>query len=271
MFPVPLAELRTHAIERAERDLIAAGYRATTVRVAHVVLAAALKDAVRLELLPRNPCDAVEPPSGQARKPVTWDTGQMRRFLAHTDPEPYWGTVWAVLCECWLRVGELQELRWGDVDLVAGTIAISRTATRNRDGRDATDPTKTDGETRAIQISGPLAERLRRYRGGRTDDGHVFPAANGRRITRGMVAAMLAASCRSAGVPVLTPHQLRHSGGSVAHAAGADYKRTSERLGHADIATTMRTYIHSKAAGHRQLANQMAAILAPEGAENDLV
>lgn len=266
---VPLANVKAAAIEAIERDLLRAGYRPGTVRLAHTILSMALKDAVRLDLLPRNPCDAVDPPRLETRQPTTWDAGQMRRFLTHTAPEPFWGPLWAVLCECWLRVGELVELRWGDVDLERRTITVARTATWTAEGKEATGPAKTQSGERVIPISSGLADRLRQLRQATSSIGWVFPGGGGRRLSRNQVAAMLAASCQSAGVPILTPHEVRHSGGSIAHAAGLDIKVLSERLGHGSIAVTLKVYVHTRAEGHRALADTFAALLTEpaEGAE----
>ncbi|HXH58926.1 site-specific integrase, partial [Iamia sp.] len=76
LFPVPLDRLRTADVEAAEQALLVGGFRPTTVRVTHSVLSSALRDAVRMGLIPSNPCDTVDLPAGGPRKPTTWDADQ---------------------------------------------------------------------------------------------------------------------------------------------------------------------------------------------------
>ena len=48
-----------------------------------------------------------------------------------------------------------------------------------------------------------------------------------------------------------TFHNLRHSHGSALIAAGWDIEEVSARLGHANVATTMRAYVHEYEASRR--------------------
>lgn len=52
-------------------------------------------------------------------------------------------------------------------------------------------------------------------------------------------------------------HDLRHSCATAMIAAGVDLKTVQQRLGHADISTTMNTYAHSTKAMDREAANKM--------------
>jgi integrase len=51
--------------------------------------------------------------------------------------------------------------------------------------------------------------------------------------------------------PAPTFHDLRHSHASALIAAGWDIEEVSARLGHADIATTQRIYVHAYDAARR--------------------
>jgi integrase len=54
----------------------------------------------------------------------------------------------------------------------------------------------------------------------------------------------LARACRAAGVPVFSPHDLRHRRVSRLHADGVPWARIGELVGHSDLVTTARTYTH---------------------------
>ncbi len=49
---------------------------------------------------------------------------------------------------------------------------------------------------------------------------------------------------KRAGLPVVRLHDVRHSYATAALAAGVQVKTLSQRLGHADVAVTLRIYAH---------------------------
>ena len=61
-----------------------------------------------------------------------------------------------------------------------------------------------------------------------------------------------------------TFHSLRHSHGSALIAAGWDLEEVSARLGHADVGTTQRAYVHAYDAARRsdERRNRLAALYA---------
>ncbi len=59
----------------------------TTVRTTHRVLRRALQDALRWELIDRNPCDAVIAPRQAEVEMRAWDADQARAFFAHVDAD----------------------------------------------------------------------------------------------------------------------------------------------------------------------------------------
>ncbi|WP_423190949.1 site-specific integrase [Bacillus haynesii] len=50
--------------------------------------------------------------------------------------------------------------------------------------------------------------------------------------------------CKRAGLPILSPHALRHSHAVHLLEAGVNIKYVSERLGHSSIKMTADTYLH---------------------------
>ena len=56
-------------------------------------------------------------------------------------------------------------------------------------------------------------------------------------------------------IPNFHPHILRHTSASLATEFGADIASTSARLGHADISTTYRMYVHASPEGIRRAGN----------------
>lgn len=54
----------------------------------------------------------------------------------------------------------------------------------------------------------------------------------------------LKALCKKAEVPVITVHGLRHTHASVLLGAGVSIASVSQRLGHSNMATTQKVYLH---------------------------
>ncbi|MBA3983506.1 MAG: tyrosine-type recombinase/integrase [Acidimicrobiia bacterium] len=66
---------------------------------------------------------------------------------------------------------------------------------------------------------------------------------------------------KSAGLPMIRLHDIRHSYATAALAAGAGLKVVSQRLGHADVGVTLRVYAHVLAGDDEAVANLVAAAI----------
>ena len=51
-------------------------------------------------------------------------------------------------------------------------------------------------------------------------------------------------ACPAAGIPALSPHDLRHRRVSLLHLGGMPWARIGEMVGHGDVVATARTYTH---------------------------
>jgi integrase len=88
----------------------------------------------------------------------------------------------------------------------------------------------------------------------RTGNRHDHRNIGGRVLARAVKRAGLEATEDRHGAvaqPAPTFHDLRHSHASALIAAGWDIEEASSRLGHADVGTTQRTYIHAFDAARR--------------------
>src|SRR5262249_771555 len=148
------------------------------------------------------------------------------------------------------RRGELAALRWRDIDLQAGTLAIRANMTIGRMLKD----TKThqnrivalDEETIAVLGSHrDRAEALCSAVGAELEgerfvltarpgsDARLDPAAVTRRFIR---------LCKRLNIQGVRLHDLRHFAGSQLIAAGVDIKTVQTRLGHSRPSTTLDVY-----------------------------
>jgi integrase len=127
-----------------------------------------------------------------------------------------------------MRIGELVSLTWADVD-----VAGSRFRLRSRE-------TKT-GAARWAQVPawlmGLIAETCPPE--DRVPARAVFLGANERTIRSAMERA-----CTAAGIPLYSPHDLRHRRLSLWHGQGVPVRELAERAGHARPTLTLDVYSH---------------------------
>ncbi|ERM17908.1 hypothetical protein P615_02095 [Brevibacillus laterosporus PE36] len=77
-----------------------------------------------------------------------------------------------------------------------------------------------------------------------TKENIVFHQQDGRWLRTNVVREYFKEVCKRAGVPVLSPHALRHTHAVHLLESGANIKYVSERLGHASVKVTADTYLH---------------------------
>jgi integrase len=241
----------------------------------HAVLRSALQDAVESGLVERNVAviaarPLVDPYRDELeRSSLVWTGAQLRAFLAHV-ADHRWRPLWRLAASTGMRRGELVGLRWQDVDLAAPVIRVRRSLSVV-DGRVRLKGTKTLRD-RTLGIDRVLVEALRDRRARqdehrRTADqwpdpwGLVFTDEHGSYIDPAKVTTEFRRLVREAPVPVIRLHDLRHVHATLLLADGVPVKVVSERLGHANIQTTLECYAHVMPTMDREAAEAFARIL----------
>jgi integrase len=130
---VRLDALDAPTLDALYADLEAGGLARSTVRLLHTQLHRALADAVRWDLLVRNPADLVDPPKPARRVLSTWTAGQLRAFLRGVAGDRL-AALYQLAAASGMRIGELVALEWPDVQLDGQylTVRRSKTATGRR-------------------------------------------------------------------------------------------------------------------------------------------
>jgi integrase len=64
-----------------------------------------------------------------------------------------------------------------------------------------------------------------------------------------------------AGLPVIDLHDVRHSYATLGRDAKIDWKTLSKRIGHADVAFTMKQYVQTDLEADRQVASTLAELI----------
>lgn len=226
---------------------------ARTTQYVATTLGKALRDAVALGMLPRSPAAGVKRPTAARAQMRFWTGEQARQFLASTATDT-WHAAWVLALTTGLRRGELLGLRWRDIDLEAGRLAV--TQTRIAVGYDAqSSAPKTDRSRRSIALDPDTVAVLRSHRKRQVEDrlawgeawvdsGLVFVREDGSPIHPQRTSQAFERAVKKAGVPMIRFHDLRHTMATLALKAGVHPKVVQERLGHSSIAITLDTYSH---------------------------
>lgn len=229
-----------------ERARPTAPYRARTIALALTTLGRVYGHATRRQgfagTSPVAALERAERPRDEPKRNPILTPEQLGRVLAAADAR--YAPVLAFLAGTGSRIGEALGLTWGDVDFEQATARIA--AGLDRSGRRA--PLKTGNGRRTLDLPGSLVSALATLSLSAIDtaDGaFVFASETGGPLDHRNVARRgLYAACRTAGVPVVSPHGLRHAHASALLEDGWDLPAVSRRLGHGSVATTASTYAH---------------------------
>jgi integrase len=127
-----------------------------------------------------------------------------------------------------MRVGELEQLRWGDIDEPRGRWRVSQAVAKTRRARWVSVPEPLFGAVLAL-----------RPRDDRVPEAPVFVGVTADRLRTSITRA-----CTAAGVPAFSPHDLRHRRISLLHLSGVPWARIGEHMGQRNLAVTANTYTH---------------------------
>ncbi len=273
---VLLSRLAPSDIRSFEAQLVKDGMAATTAEFIHMVLSGALKYAVRMDVLWRNPCQAVTPPKGKKYEIVPPTVEDVRRVLARgrAQAHPMFpGVHLAVTTGA--RRGEVLGLTWNNVNLDQGTLQITQTITRSEQGI-VIEPTKTEKSRRTIDIDAETVAVLRAHRvkcmefalkigQGWREDSFLFTNEQGglpdpKRLTR-----LYQGLAKDEGLRVTRLHDLRHLHASVLFQNGESLPLVSKRLGHQSSATTADIYHHILPGEGRKAAEGAARVISGNG------
>ena len=253
----PLPKLQPLHIQATYSALLQSGRRngegglsARTVLHCHRVLHTALQQAVKWQLIARNPAGAAEPPTPERREMRALDETETIWLLeAARGTRLYVPILFAVTTG--VRRGELLALQWRDSNLDTGVVSIRRSLEQTRAGLKFKETKNSEGRTIAVP---PVAvEALREHQAKQQelkalldayqDQDLVFAREDGRIWKPESFTEEYFRFTKKIGVEVRF-HDLRHSHASQLLKAGVSPKVVSERLGHSTVGITLDVYSH---------------------------
>lgn len=161
-------------------------------------------------------------------------------------------TLFRLLAFSGCRIGEILALTWDTINFKTNEMAIKKTVARS-DKYYISETPKTKKSNRIIYLDEKTIKQLkfwkleqRKYlfQLGFTKANYLFTNDENNFTINQSVAERYNIYRERAGLPYIGLHGFRHTHASMLYEAGADHKEVQERMGHANIKTTMDTYTH---------------------------
>lgn len=279
---VPLGSLTSSQIKEFYAELLSRGRRdgsgglsARTVNYVGTILGKALRDAEAQRLILRSPVGGVRKPRSTSNhaKLRTWTAEQLMDYLEGVRTDRLY-PVWMLAASSGMRRSEVLGLRWEDVDLDAGRLAV-RQGLVLVENRPLLKPTPKSGSARrSIALDAETVRLLRRWRMtqleermlcgvGYIETGLVAARQDGSWIHPERFSRWFDAHVRRAALPRIRVHDLRHTHATLVLQAGVHPKVVQERLGHSSIIVTLDTYSHVIPAMQEDAAELVARLVHP--------
>ena len=273
---IRLNKLAPSHVQALESQLSAQGMAAEGVGLVHRVLSGAMKHALRMEMVYRNPVSAVSPPRIIRQEPAPPDISAVRAALDLARAEEhYLYSCIHLIAYTGMRRGEAMGLLWNDIDLDQGRIIIERSLSRTLERGLYVEPPKTHSGRRVVDLDagtiGVLAKHLEQQQTVKDlmceayeDHGRVFAGASGEWINPDQLSKAVKSLGERVGHPSMTVRSLRHFHASVSLQSGQSVVIVSKRLGHASVSTTADIYAHSLPGWQKQAAEAFARAMKEE-------
>ena len=274
--PLAIQQFYVSKLQEGRLDGKGKALSPNTVRHIHRVLHKALNAAVKLQLIPRNPCDAVEPPKAVKKEARYWTPEEAAQFLEAIQEDRLYALFYVAL-GTGLRRGELLGLRWQDVDLNEGRLTVRQEIVRKSKGTLVKAP-KTEKSRATISLSRGVVEVLKKHKARQAqerllmgdqyhDGGLVFTTFEGKPLDPSYISGdYFGKLIEKAKVRKINFHALRHTHATILASQGVPLKVVSERLRHSSVAITGDIYSHVFAQMDREAADSFdAAMQAAKG------
>ena len=210
----------------------------------HHQLKSAILDAVDEGLVPVDPTRKVvikgKEPSQKKPKFLNQHELQSLLSILNLSDETNWDWFILLIAKTGLRFSEALALTPQDFDFTEKKVKITKTWNyKNTEGGFST--TKNLSSKRIIQLDTKLCHQFAKLTENMEADKLIFVKG---RIFNSLVNKYLTELCEKAGVPVISLHGLRHTHASLLIFAGVSIASIAKRLGHSNMTTTQKTYLH---------------------------
>ena len=248
-----LQSLRAEHVQKMVNDMIARGLAPKNIRDTYNNINAAMKKAVRLRMIPFNPCEGVELPKLKRYRAKVYDIKMIHHLLdVAKDTDMYLPILLCVTVG--LRRGELLALRWDNIDFKNSILQVRSNMVRGEKDYVIKSP-KTEAGVRDIRLGDEVMSVLREERKRYLEDAlaqgigfqnlnFVIRQSDGSPIRPDSMSRKWRRFLEDKKLPSIRFHDLRHSNATALIQAGVNARVVQQRLGHSDVNITLNTYTH---------------------------
>lgn len=220
--------------------------------------------AVQSDMLVRSPCRGIKLPRLDPRSRRLLTPDEVNALASATASE-YQPMVWlgAVVG---LRFSEVAGLRVGRLDLLARSLSVVETVTRDGKGRAVLGPPKSNAPRRTLAIPQSLADMLAAHLAqigltGADSNELLFPAPGGGPLRyANWRNRVWVPACRTASLSGVGFYDLRRLSATLLVREGIDVKTAQTRLGHSDVRLTLGLYAQAVGEADRAAADRLGEL-----------
>ncbi|MGM0903104.1 MAG: tyrosine-type recombinase/integrase [Bacillota bacterium] len=239
-----------------------------------------LSRAAEWKLIKENPAKSIKTPKVKSKKSDVYSKDELSELLMYLEEKPYhWKVLILLALSTGAREGEIAALEWKHIDFEKSTVYIEQSLTEVVGEGVKLKSTKNE-RCRSVSLPSPLLGMLKKLKVQRTHEklmvgdmkewpNHFFIFANefGKPIRPDSISQWWSRFIEKPKLKKIRFHDLRHTSATLLINEGVHAKVISERLGHADISTTMNIYGHVLAEADQTAASHFDTFFGKKASE----
>jgi integrase len=247
-----------NSIQDLADRLVGEGRSPSTVRNTILPLRAIYRRAISRSELLQNPTLGLALPTQRSRQERIARPAEAEALIGALSERDR--ALWSTALYAGLRRGELQALRWSDIDLGQGLIRVER----GWDERVGPVAPKSRAGRRRVPLGKPLRAYIAAHRllsGDAAEEALVFGRGTGHAFCPEALVRRARKAWKESGLEPIGLHQCRHTYAAFMIAAGVNAKALSTYMGHSSITVTLDRYGHLMPGNEREAAGMLASYL----------
>ena len=251
---IQMSRITKADISRLFTSLAKKGLSQSSLRLIRALLSSVFKEAKHLDLIFESPIEGYKVPKGEKRPIQPLSADEVRELLlAHSGTLMEARLHLALLYG--LRQGEALGLRWSDIDLESRTLKVDLQLRRVA-GELRFIELKTAASRRVIHLAAQTVQVLKVHKellrlaqiqmSDRWEEsGLVFPNKKGKAQQSKWDYELWKKALQRVGLEHRSLHNARHTAGTLMYSNGVGIETIRRILGHASVAMTSSTYVHT--------------------------
>lgn len=258
-----LSDIQAPHVKQWQNAMFIEGLSNNYIRSVHQILQQVFDLAVKLGMLSNNVVKTVGNVKKDRPKVDFWTVEEFQLFISTFDKSNiyellYFTTFWFFFMTG-VRTSELQAIEWSKIDFEKGTVLIDCSMYYKNQKEWYLTDTKSISGVRLLYLDDDTLEHLKYWKKAQSQIGEckfVFSIADSP-LVKSTLKRVLKSHSDYAKIKSIRIHDLRHSHASFMLSLGMNDLEMQNRLGHADIKTTLGTYSHLRPNAMKEVATRM--------------